>query len=217
MADFNLSAELQKINDVGIPEFKTLPVVKLSNLEVDVKYPIEEMYAGMSQYGRYVIVATSQNMIFLSKRMVHAITHQFVVEFKPQTLTLVNKGSINKNEMEVCLENSDDCTSSNNENSDANMDENQEISANDSISFANNYYNKMASNSELILKSTLKFTSDGVFIETGYSIHLNFEPFIKTYSSQSNYNHIFVTEDDWVALLELQLIIYSTTSTETHF
>ncbi|KAF5284479.1 hypothetical protein FQA39_LY17014 [Lamprigera yunnana] len=35
---------------------------------------------------------------------------------------------------------------SNDENRDVNIDENQEISANDGISFANNYNNKMVSN-----------------------------------------------------------------------
>lgn len=89
--------DLQKVNFAGAAKFK--PVLGVTNMKVNIPYPIIKLKSCNTRYGRSVLCETSGNVIFLPKRMSDCISDAEIKEANEnQKLSLVFLGTANESE-----------------------------------------------------------------------------------------------------------------------
>lgn len=84
--------DLSAVNAIGLTNYVNKPVLKVKDMQINVEYPLLNIKAVHTTFGRSILVETSNNVIFLPKRVAEELDDEKLIEMGTMQLALIHRG-----------------------------------------------------------------------------------------------------------------------------
>jgi hypothetical protein len=86
--------DLSTVNAVGLSTYASKPLLKIKDMNVNVQYPLVNIKAVHTTFGRAIVVETSDNSIFLPQRLSDELDDSRIAHMNKMQLAFIFRGTM---------------------------------------------------------------------------------------------------------------------------